>query len=171
MEPHYSTPPSFAPSDPFQTPPEWTPHLPVPFPDVTLPPLPADANEELLKRLRDFADRHGIGASQPELASDRGLYDPLGMVASHLQKRGMHVTRNAQMNDVGYDLLATKSVDGNTVTLGVTIAFERTMALSPDTVALTVRRQAIFQDCTWVKNNIDTIWKGMQTAGSYTSES
>jgi hypothetical protein len=83
----------------------------------------------------------------------------------------MTVTRNAQLNTMQYDLLAKNNVRGHTVTLGVAVTFERTIALAPDTIAITVRRQALFQDCLWVKNNLDTIVKGIHTAASYTNRS
>jgi hypothetical protein len=70
------------------------------------------------------------------------------MVASYLQDRGMTVTRNAQLNTVQYDLLAKDDQQGHTVTLGVAVSFERTIALAPDTIV-----------------------KGIHTAASYTNRS
>ena len=157
------------PATPSTKPQEWKPApAPSPFPDVALPPRPQDANETLLRRLRDFAERHGMSASQPQLASERTRFDPLALVESHLQQRGMVVTRNAELDGNRYDLLATTTINGSPFTLGLQITFERGIALDQDAIAITVRRQHIFQDCVWVKNNIDTIVKGLATARSYT---
>jgi hypothetical protein len=93
------------------------------------------------------------------------------MVASYLQDRGMTVTRNAQLNTMQYDLIAKTNMQGHTLTLGVAVTFERIIALAPDTIANTVRRQALFQDCLWVKSNLDAIVKGTHTAASSTNKS
>ena len=115
-----------------------SPHTPSAFSGINLPALLADENQRLLQRLRDFAERHGLRAAQPQLASERSLFDPRSMVASYLQDRGMTVTRNAQLNTMQSDLLAKNTAQGHTITLGVAVTFERIIALAPDTVAITV---------------------------------
>jgi hypothetical protein len=91
------------------------------------------------------------------------------MVENHLKKQGMTVTRNAEVNDTRYDLIATKEVQGQLLTIGVTITSERMTALSNHAVAVSVRRQNLFQDCLWVKSNIDAIVQGLAAAADFMS--